>query len=228
MNGSIRKATIFSLAISFFYLLNSTVRSEAQTRTSETPSENKVITEADCTAAKLGSTIPISAIGEPVSGVTLNALVWTGAAGSNPAYCSVKGAMAPVDANAKPINFQVVLPASWSRRAAQLGGGGMNGSIPNLTGGVDMGPGTSLIQLGFATYGSDSGHQMGFGFGRGMAGGPGGAPPAGTGDDWALNDEAMKNLGYMQLKKTHDAAMVRNPNLITFSALHRADGRRSP
>ena len=26
--------------------------------------------------------------------------------------------------------------------------------------------------------------------------------------DWALNDEAMKNLGYMQLKKTHDAAMV--------------------
>ena len=95
--------------------------------------------------------------------------------GSNPAYCSVNGAMAPVEANAKPINFQVVLPASWSRRAAQLGGGGMNGSIPNLLGGVDMGPGTSLIQLGFATYGSDSGHQMAFGmgFGRGMAGGPG-------------------------------------------------------
>ena len=41
-----------------------------------------------------------------------------------------------------------------------------------------------------------------------MSGGPGGPPPAGTGDDWALNDEAMKNLGYMQLKKTHDTAMV--------------------
>jgi hypothetical protein len=26
-------------------------------------------------------------------------------------------------------------------------------------------------------------------------------------DDWAINDEVMKNLGYMQLKKTHDAAM---------------------
>jgi feruloyl esterase len=210
MNGNMRKATKFLLAINLFYLFSSTTWSEAQTRTSETPSENKVITEADCTAAKLGSIIPISAIGEPVSGVTLNAPVWTGAAGSNPAYCSVKGAMAPVDANAKPINFQVVLPASWSCRAAQLGGGGMNGSIPNLTGGVDMGPGKSLIQLGFATYGSDSGHQMGFGFGfgRGMAGGPGGAPPAGTGDDWALNDEAMKNLGYMQLKKTHNAAMI--------------------
>ncbi len=220
MKGSIRNATIFPLAISFFCLLNSIALSEAKPKTSATPSENKVITDVDCTAAKLGSTIPIAAIGEPVSGVTLNAPIWKGSAGSNPAYCSVNGSMAPVDANAKPINFQVVLPASWSRRAAQLGGGGMNGSIPNLTGGVDMGPGPSLIQFGFATYGSDSGHQMGFGFGfgRGMARGPGaapqagmsqgGAPPAGTGDDWALNDEAMKNLGYMQLKKTHDAAMV--------------------
>jgi feruloyl esterase len=27
-------------------------------------------------------------------------------------------------------------------------------------------------------------------------------------DRWALNDEAVANLGYMQLKKTHDAAMV--------------------
>jgi hypothetical protein len=230
MYGNMRRAAIFFLAMSLFYFGNSATWSSAQTKTSATPSENKAIAEADCTAAKLGSTIPVSAIGEPVSGVTLNAPAWTGAAGSNPAYCSVKGAMAPVDANAKPINFQVVLPASWSRRAAQLGGGGMNGSIPNLTGGVDMGPGSSLIRLGFATYGSDSGHQMGFGmgFGRGAAGAPGaapqgaapqggapqrgmmqgGAPPAGSGDDWALNDEAMKNLGYMQLKKTHDAAMA--------------------
>src|SRR5262249_3253097 len=26
--------------------------------------------------------------------------------------------------------------------------------------------------------------------------------------DWALNDEALKNFGYLQLKKTHDAGMV--------------------
>jgi feruloyl esterase len=227
MNESIRKATIFLLAISLFYLFNSTAWIKAQTKAPASrasaslisapgsrlpsPAENKTITEADCTAAKLGSTIPISAIGEPVSGVTLNAPVWTGPAGSNPAYCSVNGSMAPVDTavNAKPINFRVVLPASWSHRAAQMGGGGMNGSIPNLLGGVDMAPGSSLIQLGFATYGSDSGHQMGFGgFARGMGTGSGAAPSAGTNDDWALNEEAMKNLGYMQLKKTHDAAMV--------------------
>jgi hypothetical protein len=207
-----RKA--FLLAIGLLPLMCSSAWSGAQAKASPAAAENKIITEADCTAAKLGSDIPSSAIGEPVSGITLNAPLWTGAAGSNPAYCGVKGAMTPVDPNAKPINFQVVFPASWSRRAAQLGGGGMNGSIPNLLGGVDMGPGTSLIQLGFATYGSDSGHQMVFGpgFGRGGARGPGaapqGAPPAGSGDDWALNDEAIKNLGYMQLKKTHDAAMV--------------------
>jgi hypothetical protein len=218
MNGNMRKA--FFLAASLLYVISSSGWSGAQTKTSPAVAENKVITEADCTAAKMGSTVAVSAIGEPVSGVTLDAPVWAGAAGSSPAYCSVKGAMAPVDPNAKPINFQVVLPASWGRRAAQMGGGGMNGSIPMLLGGADMGPGPSLVQLGFATYGSDSGHQMSFGmgFGRGMAGGrgaapqggmaQGGPPPAGAGDEWALNEEAIRNLGYMQLKKTHDAAMV--------------------
>ena len=73
----------------------------------------------------------------------------------------------------------------------------MNGTIPNLTGGEA----NALLQRGFVTYGSDSGHQQSFG--------PRGGTPAGpSGDDWTLSDEAIKNLGYMQLKKTHDAAMV--------------------
>ena len=42
---------------------------------------------------------------------------------------------------------------------------------------------------GFATYGSDSGHANGA-------------------SDWALSEEAIRNLGYMQMKKTHDAAML--------------------
>ncbi len=156
------------------------------------------ITEADCTAAKLGDSIPVSAIGEPVSAVTLSAPRWVAAAKALPAYCSVNGAMAPVDRapNAQAINFQVAFPSTWNGRATQLGGGGMNGTIPQLTGG----PGAPFAQ-GFVTYGSDSGHQAG-GFGRGAQKGP---PPS---DDWALNQEAIKNLGYMQLKKTHDAVMV--------------------
>ncbi len=160
----------------------------------------KTITEADCTVSKMGDHIPASAIGEPVSAVTLNAPRWNPAAGTAPAYCSVDGAIAPVDrsATAKPINFRVVLPESWSGRAAQMGGAGMNGFMPpGLAGG---GPDSPLFR-GFATYGSDSGHQAG---GAPFRGGP----PNPAASDWALNEEAIKNFGYMQMKKTHDAAMV--------------------
>ena len=65
----------------------------------------------------------------------------------------------------------------------------MNGMIPNLTMAFGVTTGSVLLERGFATYGSDSGHTM-------------------AGADWALSDEPIKNLGYMQLKKTHDAAMV--------------------
>ena len=60
------------------------------------------------------------------------------------AHCRVNGSIAPVDTHgtARPINFSVVLPATWSGRAAQLGGGGMNGFVPNLTGG---GPGAGTV-----------------------------------------------------------------------------------
>jgi hypothetical protein len=200
----------------------------------QAPAASKTITEADCTAAKLGDSIPITSIGEPVSAVTLSAPRWNAAAKGLPPYCTVNGAMAPVDhaPTAKPINFQVAFPSAWNGRAAQLGGGGMNGTIPGLTG---SGPGNPFA-LGFITYGSDSGHQAGgFGFGGPGPGGAKGGPPGGFGkgpggakgpgaekgpgaakgpggpvpsDDWALNDEAIKNLGYMQMKKTHDAAMV--------------------
>ena len=171
----------------------------------QTPS--RTIGAADCTAARLGSSIPVAAIGEPVSAVTLDAPRWVDAARGLPSYCAVNGSMAPVDRSptAKPINFQVAFPSTWSGRAAQLRGGGMNGSIPGLTG--------SPFGQGFVTYGSDSGHQAGGGGGgRGGFGGGRGAPAgganAGTPDDWALNDEAIRNFGYLQLKKTRDAAMV--------------------
>jgi feruloyl esterase len=189
------------------------------------------ITASDCTPATAGTSIPPSAIGEPVRSVTLSPPMWIEAANSVPAHCRVNGTMAPVDtaSTAKPINFSVVLPASWGHRAAQFGGGGINGVVPNLTSAGPAGP--SLVSRGFATYGSDSGHQMSFGpgrggpppagavpqaAGRGAAGagrgdaGRGGSPfgPNPATDDWALNEEAIANLGYAQMKKTRDAAMV--------------------
>lgn len=55
---------------------------------------SRTVTEADCTAAKLGDSIPVSAIGEPVSGVTLSPPRWN-RPGRNPAaWCSVNGSMA--------------------------------------------------------------------------------------------------------------------------------------
>jgi feruloyl esterase len=162
--------------------------SGARSVLSQNSVSNTTIAETDCTSMKLGSTVPVASIGEPVSSVTLKDPRWTAATGNAPAYCSVDGVMAPVDTatSARPINFRVVFPAIWTLHGAQLGGGGLNGNIPNLTGNAD-GP---LLARGFAIYGSDSGH-----------------PIAGP-TDWTLNDEAIKNLGYMQMKKTHDAAMV--------------------
>jgi feruloyl esterase len=165
------------------------------------------IAETDCTAARAGASIPVSAIGERVSAVVLQAPRWVAAAGAVPAYCAVDGSMAPLDtaATARPINFRVLLPAAWNHRAAQIGGGGMNGSIPNLTGADFAIGGRSPLERGFVTYGSDSGHQSAA-FGRGAARGD--AAAAVTSSDWALNEEAIKNLGYMQMKKTHDAAIA--------------------
>ena len=148
---------------------------------------------------KAGTSIPVSDIGEPVSSVKLYTPRWIEATDATPAYTVVEGSIFPVDPNGWPINFRVLLPASWSKRAIQSGGGGMNGSITVREGKNPM------INRGFVMYGSDSGHQGGMG-GRGsvLASGPAGAKP----DDWALNEEAIRNLGYMQMKKTHDAAMV--------------------
>ena len=251
------------------------------------------ISAADCTVEKLGASIPIETIGAPVRRVTLSAPTWTAETANAPAYCRVDGVIDPVDtsATARPINFGVALPARWNRRSVQMGGGGMNGTVPGLAGGG--GPGSSsLLARGVVTYGSDSGHQAGFGLpgarGGGRPGGPGGAAPAGSrrarrraspvtagrghgsaawpgartaprrfgraggdgrpggprlggagpapADDWALNDEAMANLGYMQMKKTHDAAMVlieravwrRGRASTTTSGRRRAVARRSP
>lgn len=156
------------------------------------------ITKADM--EKVGRAIPASAIGEPVSSVVLYEPRWVEVSGGMPAHGIVEGSIMPVDPKGWPINFRVILPASWSLRGMQQGGGGMNGTLGVSARGTALGK-------GFVLYGSDSGHQAG-----GMGPATGANKPLATGpsggDDWALNDEAIKNLGYMQMKKTHDAAIV--------------------
>src|SRR4051794_31340883 len=165
------------------------VAAPAPSRFTDTP---LTITPAECTAAKVGASIPVTQIGEPVSAVTLSEPRWVPAADPLPARCEVDGRMLPVDTapTARPIAFRVWLPAAWNRRAVQQGGGGNNGVVPDLRGAPYPIDGRSPAQLGFVTYGSDSGHT------------------ARETPEWTLNDEAIRNLGYAQLKKTHDAAMT--------------------
>jgi hypothetical protein len=163
-------------------------------------SKDIIISIADI--IKAGTSIPASAIGEPVGSIKLYEPRWIEATDETPAYCVVEGSIFPVDSNGWPINFRVLLPAKWSQRAMQAGGGGMNGIITVREGKNPM------LNKGFAIYGSDAGHQIGgAGFGGGAQNKPFASGPS-AGDEWALNDEAIKNLGYMQMKKTHDAAMV--------------------
>ena len=173
---------------------------------------------ADCAVARLGDAIPVGAIGEAVSSVTLLEPRWVPATDSLPARCEVDGRIAPVDTGptARSINVRVWLPAEWNRRAVQQGGGGMNGVIPDLRGAPYPIrwplPGTMGIRdlrqrfrppIMRSANEADADSRRPAPRPRGAEGQP--VPAA---EDWALNEEAIANLGYLQLKKTHDAAMV--------------------
>src|SRR6185295_3058245 len=79
--------------------------------------------------------IAANEIGLPTTGATIaSAQVATvpadpTAPGGTREYCKVLGAIAPVDPNAPPINFEVNLPMQWNGKAVQYGGGGSNGTL---------------------------------------------------------------------------------------------------
>jgi hypothetical protein len=150
--------------------------------------------EAMKCGALRGMAIAPGAIGEPSGGADIYAteLVQGDAAGGS--FCKINGAIDPVDPDAPDVNFQVNLPIEWNEKAIQFGGGGYNGALVAATGNVSFGAATAMtpLQRGYATYGSDSGHQS----------------PSGLDGSFLLNDESLANFGGLQLKKTHDVAMA--------------------
>jgi Tannase and feruloyl esterase len=113
---------------------------------------------------------------------------------ATPEYCKLLGSIASIDPNAPPIRFQINLPTQWNARSVQYGGGGFNGVL--ITG-LGLLPAASYDQpsplaLGFATYGTDSGHQT-----------AAGQPP----QAFALNDEAFVNFAHAAYKKVRDVAV---------------------
>jgi len=146
-----------------------------------------------------GLTIPAKAIGLPTAGAAVTSATVVPAAGTGaaalPEYCLVNGKISPVDTTAPDILFRVALPTDWNAKVVMFGGGGFNGSIPNVTGNVPAGPSDQLLPLGrgYATFASDSGHQ---------------ANSLGSLDgSFGLNDEAIRNWSGEALKKTRDAAV---------------------
>ncbi|HXC60172.1 MAG TPA: tannase/feruloyl esterase family alpha/beta hydrolase, partial [Steroidobacteraceae bacterium] len=155
-----------------------------------------VTVEADhCSIAAIGAPIAAREIGEPVSAVKLDQIQWHAATEKTAALCVIEGQLLPVDtaSTARPIRFAVGLPSAWNRRSIHQGGGGMNGSVPQFAPNPQRpafpGAPPSDVSRGFAVYGSDSGHGL-------------------QDTEWALNDEAIRNFGYAQLKKTHDVAQI--------------------
>lgn len=94
---------------------------------------------------------------------------------SNPvSHCKVAGVIGG------KINFELLLPEDWNGKFVMGGGGGFVGSVMNTS----LNEGS--LQSGYATVGTDTGHQ--------------GHPVDGS---WALNDlEAIVNFGHQAVHRT--------------------------
>ncbi len=156
-------------------------------------------TTPDC-AGLTGTRIPASAMSLPTTGghVTAAAMVTSVISGETITYCQVDAEISPVDRAAPNIRMRVALPDGWNRKAMMFGGGGYNGTIPDLAANVPFGPTDRPVPLArrYATFASDSGHQASTT-----------APPSLDGS-FGVNDEAVRNFSAGDaLKKTRDASL---------------------
>ncbi len=155
-----------------------------------------------------GQTISASDIDLPTGGAKINTASLTPAATNvaiasrAPEYCNLTGVIYPATtgtAQSININFRVAIPTQWNQKSWQFGGGGTDGSIPNLISPSNsaMLPTNVLrpIALQYATYGGDSGHS---GFGSTWIDNP----------NFPVLSESFQNFTFDALKKTHDAAIA--------------------
>ena len=138
-------------------------------------------------------------IGLPTTGAAVTSVETPTVASGPQPPASVKAniAISPVDATAPAIKMGLLLPKEWNGKVVMIGGGGYNGTIPNLYSytAAPAGQGAyPLLDQGYAVFASDSGHQ-------------GGA--AGSRDgSFGTNDEAVANFSGAALKKVSDVADV--------------------
>ena len=103
--------------------------------------------------------------------------------GAQPSHCKIAGTIE------KEIRFELLLPDQWNGKFVMGGGGGFVGSVQNTAQTSMMHPNTALDR-GYATAGTDTGHQ-------GM----------GTDASWALNNpERELNFGHRAVHLTAEAS----------------------
>jgi feruloyl esterase len=133
------------------------------------------------TEAKMNACIPCSEIkGLRLPDVTITEAneIKTDKDNQDVSHCQIKGVIG------KEIHFELLLPDKWNGRFAMGGGGGFVGSVQN-------GARYSLNQ-GFATAGTDTGHQ-----GNGLKA------------DWAYNNmERQVNFGHLAIHRTAEVSKV--------------------
>ncbi|MDP3673694.1 MAG: tannase/feruloyl esterase family alpha/beta hydrolase [Novosphingobium sp.] len=130
-----------------------------------------------------------------------------------PEYCLVKGEITSVDPTAQPITFLAAFPTQWNKKLMQLGGGGWDGYLPDVTSDyntgfrIATGPGSPVpLARGYVVMGDDSGH---FGASSGPAGATMVSLKAGVDPlTWTLNDEMLHNFAHEHLKKAHDTVVA--------------------
>lgn len=143
------------------------------------------------------ASVPAAQIGLPTSGAQVVAVdAPTPVRGVQPpAAVQAKVHIAAARAGDPAIHMALLLPKQWNGKVVMLGGGGYNGTIPNLhsysAAPADQGP-FPLLEKGYAVFASDSGHR---------------ANAAGSRDgSFGVNDAALENFSYAALKKVSDTA----------------------
>ncbi|MFG1607664.1 tannase/feruloyl esterase family alpha/beta hydrolase [Actinoplanes sp. NPDC049265] len=149
-------------------------------------------------AELVAAAVPAAAISLPTRGgrVESAALVTQVVSGRAVEFCDIRADLFPVDRAAPDIKMRLALPVGWNHDTMMFGGGGFNGTIPDIAMNVPFGriDQPTPLARGYATYASDSGHQAG--------------PTGALDGSFGLNDEALRNFSAGDaLRKTHDAAM---------------------
>jgi len=141
------------------------------------PSLSASASLAGAGAANPAECANLSTLKLPDAKVTEAAAVPAGATGTvRVPHCRVAGVIG------KEIRFSLLMPDEWNHKFLMGGGGGFVGTVQNQA--------QSVVNAGYATVGTDTGHQGSI-----------------TKADWALNNpERQENFGHLAVHRTAEVA----------------------